>query len=237
MWTIESIELKLKVENQTVSFIVSYCPRFGYPGYVNHLEDVLLASNSRVPTFIIGDLNHNLLTHRGKSLTDVLSIYNFKCMNSSITRPVSSSLIDVIFSNAQSLDCNALTLGCPFSDHSFLLCSLSQISVSRKAMSASCVRARCLNQRSLEAIKAELANRSFGPFETENDINFIWSCYLNQLLAVIDTHAPVKKLRTRHIEQPWVDNELLKLMLKRDHLHDIVKSLKKDDERRKPYTE
>ena len=70
----ESIVLKLKVGNRIANFIISYCPRFGHPGFIDHLEDLLLAIDSLSPTFIIGDLNHNLLTHRGKPLTDTLSV-------------------------------------------------------------------------------------------------------------------------------------------------------------------
>ena len=220
----ESIVLKLKVDNQTASFIVSYCPRFGHPGYIDHLEDLLLAVDSVGPTFIIGDLNHNLLTRRGKPLNDLLSIHNFKNLNNSVTRPCSASLIDVIFSNSQTLVCDSSTLECPFSDHSFLLCSLGQLKVSRTKSLDNCVRARCLNERTLDAIKSELAGYSFGPFNSLNDINLIWCSFANQLLALIDAHAPMKQLRRRKIEQPWVDNELLKLMLKRDQLHSRIRS-------------
>ena len=228
----ESIVLKLRVSNLSATFIISYCPHFGHPGYIDHLEDLLLDVDSTGPTYIIGDLN--LLTTRGKPLTDVLSIYNFRSLNSSITRPSSSSLIDVIFSNSESLDCDSSTVECPFSDHCFLVCSLSQLSVRRQGTSGSCIRARCLNERTLDAIKLSVSSTTFGPYNVPTDINQIWTCFSNQLLATIDAHAPLKNLRKRKIDQPWVDNELLKLMLQRDHQHSKVKSIPAQDRSQDP---
>ena len=69
-------------------------------------------------TFVLGDLNFNLLSNFGDKLRSIITSMNFKLLNSpKPTRLVSNTLLDVVFTNNISLVTDHSIHPCSFSDH------------------------------------------------------------------------------------------------------------------------
>jgi hypothetical protein len=54
-----------------------------------------------------------------------------------------------------------------------------------------------------------------------DDIDSMWSFFRDELLAVINRVAPLKKIRLRNKKLPWYDDEVRKLCITRDKLHKV----------------
>jgi hypothetical protein len=117
--------------------------------------------------FIIGDLNHDLLSENGERLLELTDVYNLKNNVNEATRVTntSSTLLDVVFCNDISLVEKASVVSCPFSDHSFVHIALT---INSKNKKSSIYESRCLKDKSLNAIKQELT--AFNTRRTEGSI-------------------------------------------------------------------
>lgn len=219
----ETIYLSLKLNNRVNKFIFSYNPHFEYTNeYLEYLEDRLKLVNGLNPTFIIGDLNHDLLTSHGNNLNNLMLDYNFKTVLSAPThhQGATSSLIDVVFFNDDESVLKCINIPCPFSNHDFVITTLKDNSI---ADINQYIKSRVLNERNLNLIKNELSSMNFDVVNSYFDVNEKWHVIKLILMDVINKYAPVKKFRLRKRNSyPWVDKELSYLMLKRDKLHEIA---------------
>ena len=134
---IEAITFKVTLKKNTCTFISTYKPPSkNDKDYLDDLELLLCDIDQNQPIFIIGDLNMDLKSKKGCNLMDFMDnnqLTNFvdkytrtdtrfiKKKNKYVT---SKSLIDVILHNKNQI-IRTQTIGCPFSDHHFVLADLS----------------------------------------------------------------------------------------------------------------
>ena len=196
-----------------------------------------MALSPRAPSFVIGDLNHNLLNERGRPLTEVISTCNFRPLNSSITRPKSSSLIDLVLANTNEVDSICATVPTEISDHSFLACSLDLRMPKKPGLQSSKLKSRLLSEEALNKIKSAIQVIRFNDPSDFSDANDIWFSFKIKLLKIIDTFAPLKCFRPRRIVHPWVDDELLKLMARRNRVFAKAKASPNDNQLRLAFVE
>ena len=52
-----------------------------------------------------------------------------------------------------------------------------------------------------------------------NDINASWEEWKCKFLTICDKHAPIRKMRVKNKNTPWIDNEVLDKMYERDFKH------------------
>ena len=96
----ETIILTISIHKTRIIFLVSYNPHYEYTkDFLFHLGSNLLKLNLMNPTFVVGDLNNDLLCSKGIRLCEALSNLNFKNYVKQAThiQGKASTLIDVVF--------------------------------------------------------------------------------------------------------------------------------------------
>ena len=166
-------------------------------------------------------VNHNLLNSNGDNLISLLLTYGFTNHISLPTRVTKNhqSLIDVLYSNQPDLLNSTEVVGCPFSDHRFVLASFN---IKCQKQYCSVYNSRSLNLTKLNQIKAFLSTFSFTFLDSFVSVNDRWSALCKTLLDIVDTFAPVKQLRSRKRSLEWIDREVQTLMHKRDKLYRLA---------------
>ena len=116
----ETITFNVHCNNIKLSFIVSYRPpRENIDGYLKHIEELLLESDSSSKIFLIGDLNLDFLSPIS---SDLKTLLNSLALNNFITVPTrvtftSETLIDILCSNNDTIFASTGVINVPFSDH------------------------------------------------------------------------------------------------------------------------
>ncbi len=226
----ETIKFSITFSSKNIkkhTFITSYNPHFKMSNdYLAYLEDYLksLGRKSKSVT-LIGDLNMDLLSNNSTKLSILLENFNFKSFQNKPTHIMKSSqtCIDVVFSNNSELISSTHVTNCPFSDHEFVLVALNLKPVKNSPVVAE---TRTLNQVKLDQIDAELENCPFNLVDSSNDVNDKFFYFKKLIMDVLDTVAPLKSIRLKRNDLPWVDQDMRELFVKRDKLHTLASGFK-----------
>ena len=152
----EIIVLTVKFKYKFVNFIIGYNPHYEFSNNFNsYLEELLKSTNLMHPTLILGDLNQDLLTSKGNNLRSIMENYGFKIPYFEAThiQGGKSSLIDVSLGNDEELFAASSVVGCPFSNHQFIIGSCN---LEMNANDKHILRARVLNEINLESIRTKI---------------------------------------------------------------------------------
>ena len=183
---------------------------------VDNFERVHLLNSE---TILIGDFNINTLDNYYKKhrLVKALKDAKFTQLVTSITRPISGSCLDHIWSNQPD---RVTHISCPnigISDH------LPTIGVRLYKQSTNTPKShKYITYRNLKNLNETefLKTLSETPwdtafiFEDVNDIADAWYCLFNE---AVNIHMPLKKKRIKYNTQPkWLTPDLLELMKSRD---------------------
>jgi hypothetical protein len=231
---IEAIHLKINLNSVDVDFICCYNPNFNNRKvFIDFLELYLLSLDLNKPIFIVGDLNINLNSDNGVILTEFAKKYDFRNFVQEPTRVVkqSSTLIDVILHNSNFVH-DTSVIGCPFSDHKFVACSLivkpsSSLSVIREFVG------RSYSQKNLASLKVEVDNRMHHLNKIKNvvDPNNKLKLLSSILNEAIDLCCPIKTFKFKPKDDfPWISHDLLVLKNRRDFLYSIWRDSKFDSD-------
>ena len=226
----EMVQLAIKVKNKTFNFIFAYNPHFEYSAeFLVKLERTLKSTCLVNPTFIVGDLNQDLLSFKGQSLLNLMLNFNFVTELNTPThhQQNAASLIDVLFYNDKNSLSSCNIIECPFSNHSFLVGALNLDSI---VDNNKFFLSRKLDEKNLLLIQNDIKNINFDlVLKLFEEVNDKWSVIKRLVIGSIDKFAPNKKFRLRKRDNlPWVDNELTYLIAKRDKLHKIAVNSKTD---------
>ena len=179
------------------------------------------------PLFIVGDLNMDLFSNKGNDLKDFLlnnQLKNHVEQHTRVSRNfyekknkyvTSKTLIDVVLHN-QNRVVKTEVIGCPFSDHSFVISALDFKPPKPVLFQTT---GRSLSEKNLMLI-GELVNNLNSSFviNKEDDINMVWSDYKSKITQILDTVAPLKSFKQRPVElAPWDDDELSEKRKTRDY--------------------
>jgi len=214
----EAIQVVIESFCKKYTFLSIYNPSFNASAsFLSQLDSILTSSNHNSKLFILGDLNHNLLNTNGTNLISLLSTYGFTNHVSNPTRITKKhqSLIDVFFSNHSDFIHSTEVIGCPFSDHSFVLTALN---IKCQKFPCSFFKSRSLTAAKLNLIKAAISDISFSSFDYLTNVNDRWLAFCKILLDTIDIIAPYKQLRARKRTLEWIENDVRVLMRKRNKL-------------------
>ena len=215
----ETIVFTILVNHQRVNFISSYNPHYEFAaGHLEHIEHVIkrLGVGS---TVLVGDLNQDLALSRGDKLLELMADFNF---STNLAHPThhqrsAATQIDVLFANEPRLVIDSKTVACPFSNHSFVLAVLD-IGVAAKG--GAFLEARSLKKANLDKMNLCLAGMRFDLVDSATSIEEKWLVLKKLLLDVVDSCAPVKKLRLKKDQSlPWIDKECLFYLHKRNTMH------------------
>ena len=225
----ETIYFQLFVDSQLINMLLSYkSPSTDNNAYLEKLENFLLLLDPREPLFIFGDLNMDLRSSKGIDLLNFLirnDLKNFVNEHTRVCRSyykekkkfqTSKSLIDVCISNQNKVT-DIKVIGCPFSDHKFLVAALD---FSRAKHTPFVNVGRSLSEKNLLLIADLIKSQDFSFDKNDQNIDQIWNSHRKKLLDCIDIIAPLKTFKERPIEiAPWADEELLEKVRVRDYYY------------------
>ena len=224
--TFECMHINLICQNTSMNFLACYkSPSINNQDYLDFLENYVSSIDLKDPLFIVGDLNIDLLSKHENLL--IRFIENFKLKNfitsptriqtrlfkATNTTSTSSSLIDVLIHNGELITCTKV-IGCPYSDHHFIVGSIILNSAKPKPL---VLWSRNLNDKNIELIEKRLSQADFSLIDKLNSSNDKWEYFKSSVLKHIDEIAPIKKIKLIPENKfPWFDIELFKAKKLRD---------------------
>ena len=174
--------------------------------------------------FVVGDLNCNLLKGGPESdaLNKLCSSLNLFQLIKEQTRLTlqSSSLIDVILTSNTSLVAESGVEETHLSDH-FLVYSILKLKLPKK--SPDYMITRSFKNYSSEAFKNDLEQLIWQYNSIDHDVNQRLDNFNQKFLSVLDMHAPIKTVKIKRRLCPFVGQEIVQLMKKRDALHKLAR--------------
>ena len=164
-----------------------------------------------------GDLNLDRLrplSREGKILWDLEDVYGLTCL---ITRPTritnnSQTLIDVILTNKPELfkDCGVCDIG--ISDHALIYGLMKERNGLHESKVLTVRNYKQLNEKQLQMDLETAPWHVSSIFESIDDQYFYWHSLLN---SIINDHVPLKKMRVRAVDVPYMTLEWKKAIRKK----------------------
>ena len=175
---------------------------------------------------LLGDFNVNFLAKRNDSsrplkrkLLDLTSTYNLEQIIDKPTRTTetSNTLIDLLFVNNNHQITASGVLHVSLSDHSLIYCVIKAgfCRVPTKVIEYRSYKS--YSKQSFISDLKQLAN--FEIVNDEQDINTALHKWNELFTDIADYHAPIKKLRTKGVQTPWLTADLSRTMQDHDHHH------------------
>ena len=128
----------------------------------------------------------------------------------------SSTLIDLLFANNNQRIVSSGVLHVNLSDHSLIYCV---VKAGVRRAPGRVIEYRSYKTYSKQSFLADLVHVNFDLIDEEQDINVAVSKWNELFTNVADLHAPIKKLRTKGIQTPWLTTDLSNAMQDRDYHH------------------
>ena len=172
--------------------------------------------------YLMGDLNCNLLTevvsNNSSHLLNIIDIYGLSQLITESTRVTqySSTLIDLCLTNSPDKISKSGVINISVSDH-------SAIYLTRKVAHLRSNMHKTVEVRQLKIFNDAEFLRDLRMIDckrvtTHNNPNEMWDLWKHLLASVIDKHAPLRTKRVKNKRSPWITNELLHEIHKRDSL-------------------
>ena len=131
----------------------------------------------------------------------------------------SKSLLDVVIQNNEECKTASRVIGCPFSDHKFVLSNLSLKSAIEIELPSPT--GRSLSPDKLAKIEKAIKKANFS-FINDNKLSVddVWLKFKVLINKIVDKIAPLKVIKFKKKEVgPWVDQELAKLKILKEEAY------------------
>ena len=144
----------------------------------------------------------------------------FKKIKHSSYLSLSSTLIDVVLHNSPST-IRAEIIGCPFSDHHFIACSLP-IVLPTSNNNYNEYYGRSYSPKNLSKLSEALLNTDFSSVEIESDPQTKFFEFNRITNRLIDKFCPIRRSKVKDKDAyPWTNPNLLAAKIARDRLYAI----------------
>ena len=161
-------------------------------------------------SYILGDLNCDMLAQgsngQANSLNNICDIYQYTQIITQPTRITqnSSTLIDLILTNAPDKIVNSGVLTVGFSDHD-LVYAYRKISRNQHTPKYRCTRQ--FKKFNADNFRNDLQSMPWPHWAHEN-IDDMWHEWKTNFLNVANIHAPMRKRQVRNKPSPWITTNL-----------------------------
>ena len=206
-------------------FLVStwYRPPQSSPDLFSTFERIIDKIDAEnLELYLMGDLNCNLLSevvsNNSSHLLNIIDIYGLPQLITEPTRVTqySSTLIDLCLTNSPDKISKSGVINIGISDHSAVYLT-RKIAHLRFNMHKS-VEVRQLKNFNEAEFLRDLRIFDWNRVTTHNNPNEMWDFWKHLLASVIDKNAPFRTKRVKNKRSPWITNELLREIHKRDFL-------------------
>jgi hypothetical protein len=177
---------------------------------------------------LLGDLNYNYEINEELCSNPINYIESAFCMKQLIVKPTrvtqrTSSLIDIILSSIPEKHVLSGIFDSSLSDHKLVYTVLR--SNSNVKQTHQTIRFRTYTNFSIDEFISDI-QVIFEPHNITTDskninekyLNDVWHMFKTSFLHVSDKHAPIKTMRLKQRLNPWMTNEIIKMMYKRDYI-------------------
>ena len=224
---LEMISIEIKNPNSRPFFVSTwYRPQrtpWPVPELFQAFEEVVARIDAlNIDYYLIGDINTNFLpkelVSEARTLLSILEVFGLHQLTTKPTRVTknSKSLIDLCITNSPDriVDSGVIPLG--IGDHS-LVYMCRKIHYSAKNSKRVIVKRSYKNFKSENFIN-DLSKEAWEDINFLTDPNEMWDVWKDKFMNCLDKHAPQRKKRIGNRRSPWINNELLRKMYKRDFL-------------------
>ncbi|CAF1085067.1 unnamed protein product [Brachionus calyciflorus] len=230
---LELIYFQFLVNSEKLNFVYCYRPpTLNEIKFLDELEDFIHTLNLNEPLFVFGDLNMNCLNDENLNIKRFMQeneLINFmsrptrncsKFYKKTNETKKSSTLIDIFLHNGDMVE-EANSIECPFSDHSFLLASLTIKKVKIKSKMIKC---RNLTAANLEKISNQIDSFDWKAIKDYKTVEEKWCFVRESMKNIIDLISPIREISIKmHNHFPWYDEELIILRHTRDEAYKVYK--------------
>ncbi len=224
---IETCWIEVKLNNQgPVRVCACYRPPNVNVDYFNRFVDELEEALGKDGNIVVlGDLNINYDLNENLANNPIHYVENLLNVQQLVTEPTrvtnrSSSTIDLILSSIPEKHVKTGVIRYTLSDHYMIYTVLEGKSARTEP--------RILTYRNYDKFDdVSFCNDLNNAIERSNvmlctDVNEAWKQWKLVFEKVCNQHAPIKHVRVRNRNNPWVTADIIKLMYKRDYVHGIA---------------
>jgi hypothetical protein len=178
------------------------------------------ASLDNKQMYITGDFNIDYNCKVSNLITEIEDLNNLKQLVRFPTRvtPTSSTTIDIILTTNPELHTKTEPLKIGLSDHYMVFTTINFKSKMRN-VDHKYATFRSYKNFNESAFVNEVKT-SFLQIELDqSNVNESWHKWKDKFLQICDKFAPIRRMRVKNRNNPWMDNEVLDKMYERDYIH------------------
>ncbi len=191
--------------------------------YFNHMVDEYeKAINNDIDAVILGDFNINYAyddSLHNNPIHYVESLLSLTQLVTDFTRVTvdSSTIIDLILSSIPNRHKSTGVIKTTISDHYMVYTILNDKVEKRKPKT---IRYRCFKSFDCNSFCSELAkDKRFEEVKNCTNVHHAWSLWSSTFNELSNKHAPIKQMRVKDRNNPWVSSDIIKMMYERDNVH------------------
>jgi hypothetical protein len=198
--------------------------------YITELENVIHKLPNNSEFILLGDFKIDLSKNNRSPFKRLLN--NLSCqlhLDQLITEPTritetSQTTIDLIFINNTQRIVRSGVIPCALSDHSLVFC-VFKAGVT-KALPC-IIEYRSFKRYNKESFLQDLRNNNWSAAVDDNDINATVDNWCKCFTDIADLHSPIKKMKVKGVNIPWMTAELSQAMQRDHHLKKAQKTQSK----------
>ena len=235
---IESLWLSVKQRNKKHIVIgtIYRAPNSNREYCENIFNEIQRAKDISEEVIVMGDLNFDCISDNGLSQNPISCLESMFDMTQLIKMPTritlkTKSLLDVIITSNYKKHCNTTVIDISMSDHCCVYTEYgTTINFEKLSKPNNEITFKNYKQFNLEAFKQELSDSHFVTncdFEN-SELEHRWKLFMSAFLEISNKHVPSKTMRLKDRCSPWVSNDTISMMYRRDFLK--RKAVKNNDE-------
>ena len=179
--------------------------------------------------YFTGDFNIDYNSTGSNLIKDIEDLYGVSQIVTSSTRvtPTSATCIDLILTTNPENHRVTEPFKIGLSDHYMVFTSLS-LKIKGKNINHKYTTFRSYKNFNESAFINEVKKTFMNIHLHDCNMNDAWIKWKNKFLEISNKFAPIKRMRVKNRNNPWMDNEILEKMYERDYKHKKAVSTKDD---------
>ena len=215
-------------------FLVScfYRPPSSNKEFIDDVIECVEKANQTCEDIIfLGDFNYNFNIDEINMTDPCVRLQQLTGARQLIESPTrvtetSSTIIDHIYTTLPNKHIRSGVIETSLSDHYLIYTILNS---KHKTSPPKEIKIRCYKNFSTNAFIDEIANSRDLNIDGITTVDDAWEKWSKAFLDISNKHAPIKTIRVKDRNNPWVSREILNLMYQRDKIHKKAKQTQDSD--------
>jgi exonuclease III len=216
-------EIKLP-HSKSVFVLCCYRPPDSSTTFLDMFEETIesiLSSNNEL--LVLGDINIDLRNPEHKDYNKLIALLTDNMLSQIInqyTRITSKTktLIDHIYVSHNENILSSGTVNTGLSDHNLIYAVRSFRGYNMSNSEHKNLKFRCLKHLDVNNLISDLSSAPWSTMEVFTDVNDAWDIFKRIFTDVLDNHAPQMTKRVKASSTPWINDDVINEIRKRDFL-------------------